>query len=132
VNNTLVDNRHGLGLYEAHTGQGGASASLVNSIVWGNQVNIELRDGSLLSASHSTIQGGWPGTGSLALDPLFRNWAAQDYRLQENSPCIDSGTPDGAPSVDVQGVPRPHGAGYDRGAFEFFEFFSVYLPLLIQ
>jgi hypothetical protein len=132
VNNTLVDNRHGLGLYEAHAGQGGASASVVNSIVWGNQVNIELRDGSILSASHSTIQGGWPGTGSLALDPLFRNWTAQNYRLQENSPCIDSGTPSGAPSVDVQGVPRPYGAGYDRGAYEFFEFLSVYLPLLVQ
>jgi hypothetical protein len=130
VNNTLVDNRHGLGLYEMHAGQGGASASVVNSIVWGNQSNIELRDGSVVTMSHSTIQGGWPGVGSLQLDPLFRNWAGQDYRLQENSPCVDSGTPDGAPQVDVQGIPRPHGEGYDRGAYEFFEFFSVYLPLL--
>jgi hypothetical protein len=131
VNNTLADNRHGLGLYEAHTGEGGARATVVNSIVWGNQGGVELRDGSLITMTYSTIQGGWPGTGSLELDPMFRDEGGGDYRLKENSPCMDSGTPHGAPAVDVWGVPRPQGAGYDRGAHEFFEFFSLYLPLMV-
>ena len=50
----------------------------------------------------------------------------------ENSPCVDTGTPVGAPDEDIWGIYRPHGNGYDQGAHEFFEFFSCYLPLILQ
>ena len=45
---------------------------LVNSIVWGNVPRQMMSDGSSLSAaSYVDIQGGWPGTGNLDVDPLF-------------------------------------------------------------
>ncbi len=41
-----------------------------------------------------------------------------DYHLQPGSPCIDAGTIEGAPPVDLEGRDRPWGAGFDIGAFE--------------
>jgi len=133
VNNTLVNNTHGLGLYEMHADEGGAMATLINSIVWGNDVGIVLRDGSSLEISYSHVQGDWSGESVFFdVDPQFRNAANHNYRLRETSPCVDTGTADGAPSVDVHRVARPQGGGYDRGAYEFFEFFSVYMPLILR
>ncbi|MFP4393782.1 MAG: CotH kinase family protein [Anaerolineales bacterium] len=136
VNNTLVDNRHGLGLYERHEGRGGPTVTVTNSIIWGNEVGIELRQDSALSMTHSLVQGeAWDdsnGSMLLDIDPLFRGPDYHDYRLRETSPCIDSGTPIGAPDVDIKGVTRPQGEGVDRGAHEFFEFFSVYLPSVVR
>ncbi len=40
---------------------------------------------------------------------------APDYRLQPGSPAIDAGTSVGAPVVDIEGPPRPFGAGIDIG-----------------
>jgi hypothetical protein len=52
------------------------------------------------------------------VNPLFVNPSAKDYHLQAGSPAIDSGT-----NVDLvndyDGNPRPQGAGFDMGAFEF-------------
>ena len=50
------------------------------------------------------------------------------FRLPETSPCIDRATSQSAAPVDLLGVSRPKGAGYDMGALELFEFYSVYLP----
>jgi len=128
VNNTVSDCRHGIYLYH---GQGGI-ATVVNSILWGNGTNLELRDGSVITVTYSDIEGGWPGEGNINADPLFRAPQDGDYRLREDSPCVDTGTADGAPDEDIRGVPRPEGEGYDRGAHEFFEFFACYLPLILR
>jgi hypothetical protein len=42
-----------------------------------------------------------------------------DYHLTADSPCIDTGTSEGAPSDDIDGDTRPQGQGYDMGADEF-------------
>ncbi len=42
-----------------------------------------------------------------------------DYHLSPTSPAIDKGTPMDAPSVDLDGTPRPQGNGYDVGAYEY-------------
>lgn len=61
------------------------------------------------------------GTGSLYGDPKFvaRAWGAEgDYHLMPDSPAIDAGTANGAPSGDLDGNPRPSGLAPDLGAYE--------------
>lgn len=66
------------------------------------------------------------GVGNISVDPLFVNPAEGDFRLQSNSPCIDSGTVV-AQAEDIEGNPRPvdipgvgHSgpAAFDMGAYE--------------
>jgi len=55
--------------------------------------------------------------------PLFANLGAGDYRLQIDSPCVDTGWSNNLPS-DIEGTPRPLDGNhdgiiaYDMGAFE--------------
>ena len=65
-------------------------------------------------------------TGSLTsntnANPLLVNFLTDgtgDYHLLSSSPLIDQGAASGAPSVDFNGTPRPQGAGFDIGAFEY-------------
>jgi len=60
------------------------SSTLVqNSILWANQ-GTQLFGGAI--ASSCDVQGGYPGTGNFALDPLLAGMA-----LSDGSPCIDAG-----------------------------------------
>lgn len=59
------------------------------------------------------------GQHSLYADPLFVNAADRDYHLTAYSPAIDAGTAEGAPVVDLDGVSRPQGEGYDIGSYEY-------------
>jgi len=51
--------------------------------------------------------------GNIEDDPMLD----ADYYLQPGSPCIDAGTPDGAPDYDIEGNPRD--ATPDIGAYEY-------------
>ncbi len=70
------------------------------------------------TVSYSCLSKEVAGTGNIVADPLFANPTTGDFRLQPGSPCIDTGTADGAPATDILGVPRPQGVGVDRGAYE--------------
>ena len=75
------------------------------------------------AVSYTCIAGGWPGTGNIgedpvAHDPLFVDPANGDLHLSPSSPCVDTGTATGAPDHDLDGNPRPAGAGVDMGAYE--------------
>ncbi len=50
---------------------------------------------------------------------LFKDMSNWDFHLIEGSIAIDKGTSVNAPSVDYDGNPRPQGAGYDIGAYEY-------------
>ncbi len=51
-------------------------------------------------------------------DPLFVDPNSHDYHIQEGSAAIDSGT-DAGLNVDMDGLIRPQGDGFDLGAYEF-------------
>lgn len=56
-----------------------------------------------------------------SLDSVFVDWSTGDYHLRTGSQAIDNGTSSVSPIVqdDLEGIPRPQGAGYDMGSYEF-------------
>jgi len=104
-----------------------SSLSLVNSILWGNAYQIRSYSGSI-SIQYSDIQGGFGDpntTHNVDKDPLFIDANSGNFYLQSGSPCIDAGTNENAPSVDLDFLSRPQdgdGDGEaicDMGAYEF-------------
>ena len=68
-------------------------------------------------AKYSDIQGGWPGTGNIRSNPRFVDPYNGDFRLQFDSPCIDTGDP--AYEIPING-----GSRIDMGAYEYFQGFN--------
>jgi hypothetical protein len=94
----------------------GGSPVITNSILWDNIPN---QISGVGTVTYSDIQGGYPSEGNIDADPLFADPDNDDYHLTSDSPCIDTGTSEGAPNTDIDGTPRPQGIGYDMGAYEF-------------
>jgi MYXO-CTERM domain-containing protein len=62
------------------------------------------------------------GANDRKLDPLLvapTLGQSADLRLRAESPAIDTGTLTAAPTTDLEGRARPHGAAIDLGAYEF-------------
>lgn len=80
------------------------------------------------TVTYSNIQSEiYEGVGNISVDPLFikkENYGRGDYRLQLYSPCIDAGTNNGAPRVDINDLGRPIDGNLDglavcdMGAYE--------------
>ncbi|HPE69077.1 MAG TPA: right-handed parallel beta-helix repeat-containing protein [Thermotogota bacterium] len=68
------------------------------------------------------INAGQLGEGNMSHDPLFvaPAWGSDvfDFHLTPNSPCLDQGSAQDAPDIDLEGNDRPQGEGYDIGAYE--------------
>ena len=93
----------------------GIAIALTNDIVYGD-VGGEV-GGTGFTAAFCDIQGGYAGTGNINADPLFVHVAGYDVHLYPGSPCLGAGTPNGAPSADLDGVLRPNPPSI--GAYEF-------------
>jgi len=105
ANNIVVDNA-GMGIQE--DGATGPNNRYMNNNISGNP------DGT------TELQTGKEsGTITTAPDFVdFRPDGSGDYRLQPSSPDVDAGTPEGAPTWDIVGAPRPQGKAVDIGVFE--------------
>jgi hypothetical protein len=147
VNNTIADCGRGVRFFD-HTDRwglpycltpGSGKATLINCIIWNCPTSLELTEspavadhGSHATLNHCDVDGGqakvtvsgasstvtW-GEGNLNVNPLFVDAAGHDYHLLAGSPLVDAGTPERAPAYDIDGKPRPCGAGVDVGASEF-------------
>lgn len=117
---TIVHNQ-GQGIYAVD------SFTMTNSIVWGNSINTQ---GPLI-ASHSTMEGNYPGYHILWDNPLFASPSAgtgpgfdglaADWNLLPWSPCVNDANPAdliAADSLDAGLNPRWFGVAPDIGAFE--------------
>lgn len=58
------------------------------------------------------------GQGSIEEDPRLASPLGNDFHLQSDSPAIDAGVDVGL-AMDLDGRPRPLGAGYDMGVYEY-------------
>jgi hypothetical protein len=93
INCTIADNSASAlsGGVVSEKGHGGG-VTIVNSILW-NNTDAQVYDGpsSKTDVTYSDVQGGFKGTGNIALDPSFAAPASGDYRLGPTSPCLDTG-----------------------------------------
>ncbi len=118
ANNTIVDCEFGIYAPDA-------MPRIINCILWDNGDDLVGCTGTFLDTMDGDL-----GEGNISLDPLFRDPAAGDFRLQPGSPCIDSGATEAASLLDAGGYlrlddpdtpntgggPRPY---FDIGAYEF-------------
>lgn len=103
ANNIVVKNQ--LAGIEEH-GRTGVHNLYLSNLVWENgKYDFRLQNGL---TDKETIKG----------DPQFRE-DATDFHLQPGSPAIDRAAPSYAPAIDIDGVSRPQGKGYDIGAYEY-------------
>lgn len=98
----------------------GVAVTYLNNDLWNNAGgNYCLEWGTSDQSVHSNDISINP-----ALGTTFVNWQADgsgDYHQKAGSPTIDKGSSSAglAPKFDHDGNPRPQGAGYDIGAYEF-------------
>ena len=87
-----------------------------NCIFWKNSTS----ETTGTDVRHSCLYTLTSGVDNIVACPHFVNPLAGDFRLCADSPCVNTGTSAGAPSVDLWGRARPQGAGVDMGAFEYY------------
>ena len=126
LNNVTFADNHLWGLHHelsaASIYADNSTISVVNAILWNNITdgsndineimgNIEIRYSNIYD---DTL---WTGEGNKNNDPLFIDPENGDYTLQEDSPCIDAGTPD----INMNGsddIETYNGTAPDMGRYE--------------
>lgn len=96
-----------------------SSPVLVNSIFWNPGGEIVYVQSRAPKVTFSCIQGGYSGAGNIDTDPGFENLLQGDFRLADQSACIDAGTGLGLPF---------NGSAPDMGAWESPANYSPGLP----
>ena len=97
-----------------------ANHQFKSSILWNNypdQINIE---SGTVEVDYSDVQGGYPGTDNLDIDPNFVNPSNNNYHLSpfnqtgdDKNPLVDAGDPFGDWSLE----PDPNGSMINMGAY---------------
>ena len=105
-NNTVYGNST-FGVYIGPANSDGSSVSIINNILYRNGTNFED------SGTHAVLSH------NLEIDPSFVDPTEDDFRLDAKSAAIDTGVALAEVQDDHGGVPRPQGATYDIGAYEF-------------
>ncbi len=114
-NNTIADNNSN-GIYIGSV----TEPNISNCILWYNDGN----DLYGCSATYSCIEdvNDANGTGNITSDPNFVDPNNDDYHLDSNSPCINTGDPNADPNyageIDIDAGQRVRGARVDIGADE--------------
>lgn len=121
LNNCTVVGNLGVGAFGYYWIHSGELCALNNCIVYYNAgENYNTYSGLYSMSNCCTFPQFWSGSGNITNEPMFVNLAAGDFRLQPNSPCVDTGNNNyvmGA--TDLNGAPRICGSAVDMGAYEF-------------
>jgi len=121
INNVVVGNLPNSGIAAYRMG-----ARVSNNAIIFNERGVTQYDGGRLTMDHncvfgntqydysdSNVNGEFPHPTDINVDPLFQDMANGDYRLRWDSPCIDAGTNEGAPTTDIEGRVRPMDGNHD-------------------
>jgi len=125
--------------------EGGAGVWLTNTILVSHTVGISVTAGSTATLEGTLWGSGawangadWGGAGTILTGtvniwghPAFVDPGGGNYHLGPGSAAIDAGV-DAGVTADIDGDPRPIGAGYDIGADEATVWQSIYLPLVLR
>lgn len=129
ANNTIADNgSSGVVLWFT------ATAKLVNNIIAGHSMGIYMDSTSQYTSSHNIFWNSYESftsTVDIFEDPRLDPF----YHLKPGSPAIDAGLALPWLNVDLEQMPRPLGAGYDIGAFEWDPAAvppGLFLPLVVR
>jgi hypothetical protein len=118
LNNCTVARNSGVAALSYYSGHSGVSTTLNNCIVVDNDGG-NYTSGCIFSYSCTTPDPGY-GTGNIFVPPLFVDEAGGNFRLQQGSPCIDTGSDAlSVGSTDLDGNPRVVNGTVDMGAYEF-------------
>ncbi len=126
INNTMVGNTAGdAGAFGFYAEAAADAATLCNELYWNNAPNaLAVVGAGPIAARYSDLENGagqsWFGAGCITAQPHFVNAGLDDYHLQGNSPCINSGTnlPWLVGAHDLDGNPRLHDGRVDMGCYE--------------
>lgn len=118
IHNTILNCAEGVSVYEKNPGAGGASAELINTLIWNAETSVKADDLSVLTlqASNANPPPGPPASGNYSFDPRLAE-GADDPVPSWDSPLIDKGIETGV-TRDIAGNPRSMGLAPDIGAFE--------------
>ncbi len=111
------------------------SVEVTNTIITNHAVAIQNAGGSatedfnLFFDNTNDTSGVISGSNSLTGNPRFLDPTHSNYHLGPNSAAIDHGI-DAGIYIDLDGKPRPVGAGFDIGAYEFQLIKVLYLPVI--
>ncbi len=86
------------------------------AVVGTNYVHDNICFGNSLGCVESG--NGFSGSNNLNVDPLYVNRSGGDYRVNTGSPAINSANLSYIVSPDKNGVARPQGGAFDKGAYE--------------
>jgi hypothetical protein len=115
---------------------------MTNTIAVSHTTAIASRSGDFYMTGTLWGSGAWANqdntlgvvisTTNVYAEPGFVAPSAGDYHLAPGSAAIDTGVASGA-GRDIDGEPRPMGAGYDLGADEFMPLlpYTAYTPVLV-
>lgn len=123
---TIVSCSSGIEVYEKNAQAGGASAEILNSVIWNTENSVLFDEKSTVSIQYSNlmrIPDGYLDT-NLSLDPLFVDEENGDVRLTSLSPMIDR-LESTEIKYDIIGQIRPTGIASDIGAYEFPEIVPI-------
>ncbi len=114
VANNIFYGNTGPGIMMYGLGSGSSNISYMNNLLYNNTKPYDYLYGG--AASLVTIAG------DVQSDPQFVNYQANgsgDYHLKSTSPAIDKGISYSKISTDFDNAPRPQGAAFDIGAYEY-------------
>jgi Secretion system C-terminal sorting domain/Right handed beta helix region/Carbohydrate binding domain len=129
-NNTV----YGCGYYAAYVNHPSTNNivfknNIFSQNVWGNGVTLYTSNRPNVTVSNNITNGDmnawlpflecYTGISAISSLPLFADIGNSNFHLSPTSPAINTGTNSLAPLTDLEGNPRPSGAGYDIGAYEF-------------